>query len=136
MKTQIHKKKDGYAALVSVLIIGALTLVIGVGGVFRAGNAASISIDESLSLRARTVSSWCTQLALLKLQETLHYEGNESIINDDATCSILTVEGSGNADRVVKTESTVSGHFSREVVSIEEISPVMEIESWQYVANH
>jgi hypothetical protein len=121
------KNTQGFIALTSVLILSAIFLSISISIASRAvsGTDASIALYERDA--AKFLSEGCAEYALMELQRTLNYEGDEGILVGDGTCTIRPVLGSGNENRTVEVESTVGSHTYRTVVAVDEISPVMSI---------
>lgn len=128
------KKREGYVALMSVLIISAVLLIISVGLSLRSINEASMSLGEQESRKALAMADLCMEKALMKLESVLNYAGNESIILGDKSCDILTVSGNGNFNRTVQTQGTVSNYTKKIKVEVSQISPIMQILSWEEVA--
>lgn len=128
------KPQGGYIALISILIIGALVLMISVGVSLRSIGETNMSLGEEKAHRALALANLCVERGLMKIMSVLNYAGNESIVIDGESCDILPVEGNGNA-RTLKTKSTVSGYTRKLKVSISQISPIMIISSWEEVGD-
>jgi len=128
-------KQDGFVALISILILGALILLIAVGISLRSVSQTQMGIAEQQSHKASALANLCAEQALMKLKTVLQYAGNESIMIDGETCDILNIDGSGNLNRTVQTESIVSKHTKRVQIEIAQISPEMQITSWKEVAD-
>lgn len=127
--------KRGFIALISVLIIGAVVLMITIGLALRSQAETAISFSEQESHRALALANLCAEQALLKLENTVNYAGNESIMMDGESCEILLIDGSGNLHRTVKTQSTVSKYTKKVKVKVLQTSPVMQIVSWEEVSD-
>lgn len=127
--------QKGFIALTSILIIGALILVISVGLSLRSVSEAQISVSEQESHVALALANLCAETALMKLEGILNYNGNEMVDVDGVSCDIMNIEGSGNLNRTVKAKSTVSGYAKKVKVVVSKISPVMQITSWEEVAD-
>jgi len=95
----------------------------------------TMSLDQQESHKALALANLCAEQALMKLESVLNYNGSESIIIDGETCDILLITGSGNLNRIVKTQSTVSGYTHKVKVKISQVSPIMQISSWETVAD-
>ena len=101
------KHEQGFIALISILIIGAITLAVSIGVSLRSIGETKMSLDEQESHRALALSNLCAEQALIKLTSVLNYSGNESIIvNSDEKCYIWPVSGAGNTARVVTAQAT------------------------------
>jgi len=109
------KTEGGFIALTSVLIIGAVVLVLGVSLFHSALTDYSISSAYENGQEASFLADFCLKEGVLRLKENIDYIGPEDIKVDDATCSISLVE---NVDDNTKKVSSLgrSGeqpHFSR-----------------------
>lgn len=126
----------GFTALISVLIVGALILVISIGAAVRSLNQGQMSTQNELSELVRSLAQACADDAVMKLKTTLTYAGNETItVQGSRTCDILPTEGSGNTNRTIKTQSTVSGYTAKVKVVVAQLRPTAQITSWEEVAD-
>jgi hypothetical protein len=123
------KNSQGFIALTSVLILSAVFLSIAISVNL---NAVSV-FDTSVSFRdrdtARYIAHACEEYALMELERTLDYQGNENLVIDNKTCEIHDIEGEGEANRVLKVQSTIGSHTYYIEDIIEEVSPEMIITS-------
>ena len=94
-----------------------------------------MSLISQESNKALALANLCAEQALFKLVTTLNYSGNESIIIEGKSCEILSIEGTGNFNRVIKTQSTVSKYTKKIKIEVSQISPVVEISSWEEVSD-
>lgn len=126
---------QGFVVLLSIIILGALILAVSIGVSLRVLTQAQIGFQTQAAYEASTLAEFCAELALFKLESILGYGGNEIIMNNGQSCEILTIEGTGNLNRTVKTQSTVSSYTRKIKVQVARISPLMEITSFQEVPN-
>lgn len=127
------KNKNGFIALISVLIIGVLVLIISIGLSLRSIGETNMSFNEEISGYALSLAEACAENALLKLRNDLNYSGNETIIIEGSdSCDILPVEGSGNFNRVIKTRSTIKGFTKKIRLDIAQVMP-LQISLWEEV---
>lgn len=129
------RNQQGFIALISVLIIGAVVLVISIGLSLRSVGETNMALSEQESHRALALANLCAEQALMKLESVLNYAGNESIIVGSESCTIRPVTGSGNLNRTVETQSTVSGYTKKVRVVVSRISPTIQITSWGEIAD-
>lgn len=129
------REEKGFIALISILIISAVMLAVGVGLSLRSIGETNMVLSEELSNRTLALSDACAEHALLELKNDLNYFGNESIIINGESCDILTIDGSGNLNRTVKTQSAVSNYVKKIKVEVSQVSPAMEIASWEEVGD-
>lgn len=129
------KNEKGFIAITSILIVSAIVLAIGIGVSLRAIGETDMSLGEELSIRALNLADACAEDAMLKLKNNLSYSGDESIVIDGSnSCDILLVEGSGNNNRIIKTESLVGGYKRKVKVEITTVSP-LNVASWGEVSD-
>ncbi len=137
MKNDNEKlKKSGYIALTTVLILTAVMLIIVLSLNLNAISESKIAISEEATHKAFFLATACAEDALRKLKDNTSYGGNETIAIGSESCFIETVEGSGNANRIVKTRSTVGEHTRKVRVEIATVNPDTAITSWQEVADY
>lgn len=128
-------KNQGFTALISVLIISALILTISIGLSLRSIEEIKMASNQDLSNKALSLTEACAENAVLKLKQNQSYSGNEDvIIEGNDSCHIFPVEGSGNFNRVIKTESTVKELKRKIRIDISQVSP-LQIFSWQEVSD-
>lgn len=127
------RTRHGFIALTSVLIIQTVTLAIVLAVGLRSVGESNMSGGEQQSHRALALANLCAELAMMRLESVLQYAGNQTITVGSDTCQILTIEGSGNLNRKVKTQSTIAGYTKKMNVTVTRISPSMQITSWKEV---
>lgn len=125
----------GFIALTSVLVISAIFLSISISITSRAISGSGMSVALYERDTAKYLAQACVEHAQQELLKTLNYIGEESVAVYDNSCDILTIEGIGNTDRIIKTESTFGDHTYRILVEIDEVSPHMIISSYERVAS-
>lgn len=130
----VNRHNRGFVALTSVLVLSAILFSISVTVTSRAISKVQVELSAYSEMQAKLLAHSCAEYALLELQRTLDYAGDETLTINDQTCDIVTVSGSGNADRGVQTKATVNEHVYRMEVAISEVSPVVRITSWRSVS--
>lgn len=130
------KNQQGYILLVSVMILGAAAiaivlalLVIGVEDNLDSGNYYA-------GRSAHMFATNCMEDALEKLKENVNYTGNETLaFPKGETCTILTIQGSGNSNRKIQTQSNVHGAIQKVQVTVATVSPQMVLTRWEEVVD-
>lgn len=121
----------GYVALISVLLLGALLLIIGLGSSLRGISAGEASLGVELSSEALLLADACAEEAIIRLRSDFGYAGGETIlIGGSDPCTVVSVSGSGATDRSVIAEADVNGWKRRVHVQISSLSPVLTVLSW------
>ncbi len=129
------KLNQGFIALTTALVLSVVFLSVGIGAAKIAISGGQESLTYYFSEKARILAESCAEYSLLKLQESIDYPGNETVVIGGETCEIQAVGGSGNTDRVVRTVSTVSGHILKIEVIISTIYPEIQISSFKTVVD-
>jgi len=111
----VARRERGFIALTSVLIIGAVVLILIISLFHSALTDYSISTVFEGGQQADVLADFCLKEGVLKLQEDINYLGGEEIEFNGAACSIDVVD---TIDDITKEVSSLgrSGdppHFSR-----------------------
>lgn len=125
------KANDGFIALVAVLIILAIVLMVGVALSLGSVDEMKMGLQKSLSSRAYYLANLCAEQALMKLKENSSYPGNETINEENGSCTISAIEGSWT----VKVSGFSSGQVKKMKIVLSQINPEIIINSWQEVAD-
>jgi len=129
------KSMKGFIALTSVLVLSAILLSITISVASRSISTAEISTGNSAKHKARILARSCAEHALVELQRTLNYSGNESLTIDGESCDILSISGTGNTNRVIQAKSEVFGYIQKLEIMVSEVSPDVTITSWDEVTS-
>jgi len=97
----------GVIALMTIIVIGALIMVVGISASFIGQTEIVLSGDVDSEHAARMVASACVEEAIYRLKLDESYAGGTVPIGS-ATCTV-TVSGSGTT-RTVTASATVSSH--------------------------
>lgn len=108
------KRENGFIALTSVLIIGAIVLVLGVSLFHSALTDYSISTAYESGQKANFSADFCLKEGVLRLKENIDYKGGEDVRIDDATCYSLVENVDDNTKKVSSLgRAGDQPHFSR-----------------------
>lgn len=129
------ENRNGYIALVSILIVSALTLLIATSGSLLSIGESNMGLQENQAWEAFYLTTACAEDALMKLKNDLNYSGNETLNFDNGKCTIEPLEGSGKKNRVIKVSGIIFNQTRKIKIEIGKINPDMEIKSWQQVAD-
>lgn len=126
---------QGFIALTTALVLSAVFLSVGISAARLAVSGGQETTSAYSSDKAQIMAESCAEYALFQLQESVDYLGGETIQIGNETCDILLVGGSGNTDRVIQVESTVS-EFTRHVeVVVAVVFPEIKISSFMTVVD-
>ena len=112
MKKKIEK---GFIALTSVLIIGAVVLVLGISLFHSALTDYSISTAYQSGQKAAFLADFCLKEGAFKLKENIDYIGGEDINVNNATCTINFVKQINENTKEISSLGRAGDqpHFSR-----------------------
>jgi hypothetical protein len=130
MKINLIKTQQGFVALMTVLIILAVGIVIGVslgmGTLIQMKNA----LGKTQSLKASYLANLCAEYALIKLKGNPGYLGNEILNMGDGSCTIFPTEGNWT----IKVSANSSNQIRKLKIIVDHINPRMAITSWEEVS--
>lgn len=129
------KEKNGFVALTAVLVLSAIFLSVSISIASHAISGSGSNTSLYASHKAKVSAASCVEYALLKMQRTEGYGGNEGILIDEEECEILSVSGT-ETERSIQVQSSVFEHVYRIEAITDETDPaVMEIASYEAVTN-
>jgi hypothetical protein len=129
---QLGKTKDGFIALVTVVVLAAIMSIVTVFLlIISTDSVNSVGVSEN-SLKANQLAHSCAEIALGKLKINIFYTGNETIsYGTNMSCFINTITGSGNLNRTIITTGTVKNAVRKSQVVVSVLNPSTVITSWQ-----
>ncbi len=133
--TSGHILRGGYVFLITVLIIGAISIAVASSMLLLATTAARTALVHQQSTQALAYADTCAERALRELRSDGSYAGSETVTFGDDNCRILSITGSGNENRGVCTEGKSGSVTRRLEIVIDEIIPLVIINSWKEVGN-
>ena len=122
---------SGFIALITVLIIFAIALLVGLSASLLSIGEATMGLKKFQSSQAYFLANLCAEQALMKLKEDINYPGNETIEIGGGSCQILPIEGNW----LVKTSGNFQNQIKKMKIIVSQVNPEMIIESWQEVAD-
>lgn len=129
------KSQRGYIALISIFTVSALmVLVISSANLISIGEA-NMGLKESQTWEVFYLTTACAEKALIRLKNDSKYNGNENLTFDNGTCTILSIRGGGNKNRVVRVSGSAYNIIRRIEIEIDELNPDTLIGSWQEVVS-
>jgi len=128
------KHQQAYIALITILIISAVTLLIAASSSLFGVSETDMGLIEDQSTQSYYLANACAEYSLEKLKNNINYAGNETLDISDGSCYIYLPEGSGNENRTVKVTGTLANKTRKIKIIIQEINPFIIISSWQEVS--
>ncbi len=126
--------KKGFVALISVIIVGSIILSISIFMIFINLNASYSGLIIKNSDQARSLAQSCSEYALQKIKEEPNFIGSNTFSFLEGAC-YYEIFNNGDENRRINSQALVKNISRREVVIINQISPDINIESWQEVAD-
>jgi hypothetical protein len=102
-----QQSQDGFTALITVLIVSAITLTIAVTTIFLSTSESLLGFSADRSHEALQIAESCTEEAYFRLKKDVAYSGG-TLLFDTGSC-VITLTGSGgkNSTRTIVASSTV-----------------------------
>jgi Tfp pilus assembly protein PilV len=126
--------QSAFITLISVLIAGAVGLVIGVTLILLSLNNGTTSLVEEQSAQARALANLCAEDALGKIKADPDFASSSDEVIDfnlsfgDCESSVSAV---GSYPRTIKSTGTVKGTVRRLQVYLDQVLPAIHLASWQ-----
>jgi hypothetical protein len=127
--------ENGFVALVSVLIVGAIGATIAVGLLAAGGSWLETKQAQRESAAARYLADACGEYALEKYRQNSAYAGTEVVPVGDENCTIRAVFTDGSGNKVIQTQAIVGSSTRRVEIRVGSRTPRLTISSWQEVAD-
>jgi len=126
----------GYISLISVIIVGAVVLLISVSILILGINQSKGGLLEENSAEARALSNACAEKALMQIKDNINYNGNETITLGNGQCTIETIENLEGESRILKTKGITNNVVNKLRIEISAIHPQLIFTSWQEVSDY
>lgn len=124
----------GFIALIGVLIVGAIAMATATAVLSFGVDFSRSALALQRSYQAKALARACTDYGLIQLHDNIAYTGTGSLTLGAGTC-IYTVANLGGSNRRVQASGTVSGIVRKIEVSINAVSPKLNVSSWNDVAD-
>ena len=128
------KKQKGFIAITSVLITGALILVLGVSMFYASLTSQSISSSYDSGEYAFILANVCARQAISKLKQDINYSGDESVDINEMSCAINPIENINDHTKRISTLAKAGGwpHFKK---ATKEIVYVVESKAEDWICD-
>ncbi|MBI4101603.1 MAG: hypothetical protein HY443_01390 [Candidatus Nealsonbacteria bacterium] len=125
----------GYIAIISTLIISAVLLLATLAGVNSGIVQSKMAFQKNQFSENYYLAQACAEEALMRLKENSAYSGSETINLDQNSCQILFVEKGKSQARTVKVSGSLYNLAKKMKIEVSRINPLMEIQSWEELAD-
>lgn len=125
--------QSGYIALLSVIMVGAMAVVVAVTFLSVGINWSQTSFDLERSKQTTVLAHACAEEALQQIRSSTPYTGSGNLNLGQGSCT-YTVSSGGGQNRTIDVSATV-GPMTRKIqITITAITPLIVISSWQEVS--
>lgn len=124
----------GFIALITVLVTGAVGTAIAVSLLLLGLGSSRTSFALEQSNQAKALANACSEEALQQIRDSALFTGSNTFTFGQGTCS-YTVTSQEGSNRTVTASGTVSTIIRKVKITIDQISPNINITAWQEVAD-
>ena len=124
----------GFVALAGVLITGAIAVAVASSVLFGASEFSALALSGQRSYQARALAEACANEALLAIHDDTGFSGSGGFSLGQGTC-VYTVSITGLSSREIQVSGTVGTVVKRLEISIDDLSPTINVSEWQEVAD-
>lgn len=128
-------KPNGYVALMSLIIIGAVVLIAALSLTFIAVSQSNSIVSHNKTVKNFYAANACANYAILELQKNLDYNGNEDLDLEGIKCRVESISGEGGINRVIIASSQEGNQLKKIQVELDQVKPVTIIKSWGEIFN-
>lgn len=124
----------GFVSLIAVIIVSAIGLSIATFLLFNGIDAMRASFADEQSSQARALADACMERSLGVIRDETSYTGSDSLTLGAGNCT-YTVTSQGGQNRTITGTGTVGTMVRKTRVTLDKITPLITITSWQEVAD-
>lgn len=130
-KAILHQQ--GYVALLSVLILGAITTAVAVALLTTGTDSQRETLVMQQSAQARSLADACAEEALQQIHDDTDFTGTNNLSFSQGACT-YTVANTGATTRTITANATVGNSTRKIAVYVTIASSSISITSWQEVS--
>lgn len=124
---------NGYIALLAVLIVGGVSLAIGLGLLTLGTDSQRSTLVAQQSTQARSLSTACAEEALQVIHDNTSFTGTANVTLGLTGCT-YTVTNTGGSARTIDTSANVNGIVRKVKIHATIGVSNISITSWQEVS--
>lgn len=133
----VHNKKynsqSGYITLLSVIIVTSIGLAIVVFTLLTAVSVSQTTFAVEQTYQAKALANACAEEAMQQVSDSSSYTGTAGLTMGQGECS-YSVSGAGQS-RVIQSIGTVGTIIRKVKVELDQVSPQLNVLTWQEVAD-
>ncbi len=128
------KNSNGFITLLSLLIVVATGIAITISLLLLGLGSSRTSFTIGQSSLAKALANACAEEALQQIRDSTPFTGNNNLTIGQGICN-YTVTSQGGQNRTITASGTVGTITRKTKVIINKINPLIQIVSWQEVAD-
>lgn len=125
-----NNQTNGYVALISILVIGAVATSITAFLLLSGINASKSAVVIDQGYQAQVLTSACMEEALQQIRDLTSFAGSGNLSLGNGSCT-YNVVNTGGSNRTVSATGTVGTILRKATASVTAITPLITISSWQ-----
>jgi len=129
-----QNKNQGYAILLSILIVGAVGAAIAISSSLSGFISYRTSSILEQSGQARALADACTEEALQQIKDSVAFSGSGSLLLEEGSCSYTVTKLTGQ-NRTINATGMVGTVVRKVRVTIDKINPSINVTSWREVGD-
>lgn len=126
--------KKGYITLLMVIIVGAVGVLTSISLLLLSVGSSRTSLSFDKSNQAKALVNACAEAALDQIRSSPAFSGSASLTFGQGSCS-YTVTNLGGENRLVNASSTVGEVLRKVKITLNQITPKINLTSWQEVSD-
>ncbi|MDP3962890.1 MAG: hypothetical protein Q8Q39_00105 [bacterium] len=126
--------KKGFITLISVLVVSAVGLSIALSLLLLGLGSSQTSFALAQSMQARSLANACAEESLRRVKNSLSFSGTSSLTFFGGTCT-YSVANIGAQSRTITISGAVGTIVRKVSISISQITPFINVVSWQEIDN-
>jgi hypothetical protein len=130
-KINMKKEQQGYIAIITTLIIAGFVIALLTSFPLTATDSLRSYLSLKKGMDSRMIANSCAEIALLKLQRDLTYEG-ENLSLDEGSC-IIDIEETGDSERTITVEANLDQYIYNLEIEVKLFGRSVGIISWEAI---
>lgn len=129
-----NKYREGFIALLTVLVVGAVGVVITVSLLLLGLGSSRSSFSLEQSNQAKALANACAEEALQQIRDSTPFSGTGSLTLGQGSCTYTVTKHTGQ-NRTITASGTVGTIVRKITIAVNNITPNMTFASWTELAD-
>lgn len=121
---------NGYVALMSMIIIGAVVLIAALTLTFMAVSQGNFIISHNKTTNNYYAANACANYAILQVQKNMDYSGPEDLDLEGIKCRVESAVDLGEDGKTIIVSSQTGNQLKKIKVELDQVKPTTIIRSW------